>query len=89
MAVDRFTRGGRWSASWTRIVRREDGDYLHIGVRSPRSIDVSHALGFENSRTYLGMEITGGLTLVRELNRDFRSDATNLNALLGVRYLLH
>lgn len=89
MAVDRFTRGGRWTASWTRIVRREDGDYLHFGIRGPRSIDVSHALGFENSRTYRGMEITGGLTLVRELNRDFLSDATNLNAQLGVRYLVH
>jgi hypothetical protein len=35
------------------------------------------------------MELTGGLTLVREFNRDFKRDATNLNAQFGVRYLLH
>jgi hypothetical protein len=89
MAVDRFTREGRWTASWTRIVRREDGDFSAIGIRSPRSIDVSHALGFENTRTFREMEITGGLTFVREFNRDFKRDANNLNAQFGVRYLLH
>jgi hypothetical protein len=89
MAVDRFTREGRWTASWTRIVRREDGEFSTIGIRSPRSIDVSHALGFENTRTFHEMELTGGLTLVREFNRDFKRDATNLNAQFGVRYLLH
>lgn len=89
MAVDRFSREGRWTASWTRIVRREDGDFSAIGIRSPRSIDVSHALGFENTRTFHEMELTGGLTLVREFNRDFKRDATNLNAQFGVRYLLH
>lgn len=89
MAVDRFTRDGRWTASWTRIVRREDGTFAEIGIRSPRSIDVSHALGFENTRTFREMELTGGLTLVREFNRDFKRDATNLNAQFGVRYLLH
>jgi hypothetical protein len=89
MAVDRFTREGRWTASWTRIVRREDGDFSAIGIRSPRSIDVSHALGIENTRTFHEMELTGGLTFVREFNRDFKRDASNLNAQFGVRYLLH
>ncbi|MEO5588526.1 MAG: hypothetical protein ABIS03_02980, partial [Gemmatimonadaceae bacterium] len=89
MAVDRFTPGGRWTASWTRILRREAGNYLLLGVRQPRSIDVSHALGFEASRIIHGMEITGGTTLVREFNRDFTADVTNLNALLSARYLLH
>lgn len=88
VAVDRFSRAGRWTASWTRIVRRESGDFTAIGVRSPRSIDVSHALGFETTRVMRGLEVTSGLTFVYELNRDFRTDATNLNALVGVRYLL-
>jgi hypothetical protein len=89
MAVDRFTRDGRWTASWTRIVRREDGDFSAIGIRSPRSIDVSHALGLEKTQTFHEMELTGGLTFVREFNRDFKRDANNLNAQFGVRYLLH
>ncbi len=89
MAVDRFTPGGRWTASWTRIVRRENGDYTFLGIRNPRSIDVSHALGFERSSVMQGFEVTTGLKLVHEFNRDFKSDATNVNAMLGVRYLIH
>lgn len=88
VAVDRFSPTGRWTASWSRIVRRENGNYLFAGIRSPRSMDVSHALGFEMSRFMRGFDVTGGMTVVYELNRDFRSDATNLNALLGVRYIL-
>jgi hypothetical protein len=89
VAVDRFTPGGRWTASWTRIVRRESGDYTLLGIRNPRSIDVSHALGFERSTVISDFEVTTGLTLVREFNRDFRSDATNVNAILSARYLIH
>lgn len=89
MAVDQFTPRGRWTATWTRIVRRENGDYTLLGVRSPRSIDVSHALGFEKSTVIQDFELTTGLTLVREFNRDFIRDATNINALIGVRYLIH
>jgi hypothetical protein len=88
-AVDHFSPTGRWTASWTRIVRGENGNYTSLGIRSPRSIDVSHALGFEASRFYQQYELTYGLTLVRELNRDFRRDETNVNALVGVRYLIH
>lgn len=89
VAFDRFTPDGRWTASWTRIVRRENGDYTVAGIRSPRSIDVSHALGVERSALMSGFELTTGLTLVREFNRDFRRDATNVNALVSARYLIH
>jgi hypothetical protein len=89
LAVDQFTPAGKWTASWTRIVRREDGNFTLLGIRSPRSIDVSHALGFENTRTLRDFELTSGLTIVREFNRDFRHDATNVNALVSVRYLIH
>ena len=89
MAVDRFTPGGRWTAAWTRIIRRETGDFTAAGIRSPRSIDVSHAMSFEKSTVIQDFELTTGLTLVRELNRDFIRDATNVNALIGVRYLIH
>lgn len=88
MAVDRFTPGGRWTVSWTRIVRQENGNYTLLGVRAPRSIDVSHAVGLEASTFMSEFEFTYGVTLVRELNRDFKSDATNINALLGLRYLV-
>ena len=49
-------------------------------------MDVSHALGFEMSRFMRGFDVTGGLTMVYEFNRDFQRDATNLNGQVGVRY---
>ncbi len=88
VAVDRFTPGGRWTASWTRVLRRENGNYLLLGVRNPRSIDVSHALGFETTRFMNGFDVNAGLNLVYEFNRDYKRDAINLNALVGVRYLM-
>ncbi len=87
-AVDHYSRTGSWTASWHRIVNREDGNYVALGVRAPRSIDVSHALGFEMTRFMGPLDFNGGLTLVRDFNRNFTSDVTNLNALIGVRYNL-
>jgi len=88
LAVDRFTPGGRLTAKWSRVVHRENGDYLEMGIRTPRSMDVSHSVGFEMTRFVKGFDIDAGLTMVREFNRDFKRDATNLNALVGVRYLI-
>ncbi|MEO8577387.1 MAG: hypothetical protein ABI556_11825 [Gemmatimonadales bacterium] len=89
LAVDRFTPGGKWTASWSRVLRRENGNYLLLGVRNPRSMDVTHALGFEMTRFMKGFDLNGGLNFVYEFNRDFKRDASNLNALVGVRYQLH
>ena len=89
VAVDHYTHSGSWTASWHRVVRQEDGDFTTVGIRNPRSIDVSHALGFETTRFMHRFDLTGGLTVVRELNRDFLRDQTNINALIGVRYPLH
>jgi hypothetical protein len=89
LAFDQFTRDARWTASWTRIVRRENGDYTSLGIRTPRSIDVSHALGIERAMTLSGFELTTGLTVVREFNRDFQADKTNVNAIINARYLIH
>ena len=86
VAVDRFSPTGRWTATWSRVVRGENSNYLVSGVRSPRSTDVSHALGFEMSRFLRGFDVTGGLTMVYDINRDFKDDAANLNAQFGIRY---
>jgi hypothetical protein len=88
VAVDHFTRTGSWTASWHRTVNQEDGDYTLVGVRNPRSIDVSHALGVETTRFMHAFDLDVGLTLVRDFNRNFIADVTNLNALVGIRYVL-
>jgi hypothetical protein len=38
------------------------------------------------TRFIRGLDVTGGLTFVREFNRYFLLDASNLNALVEVRY---
>ena len=88
LAVDHFTKTGSWTASWHRVINQEDGNYLLLGVRSPRSIDVSHALGLETTRFMHGFDVNAGLTFVRDFNRNFKADVTNVNALVGVRYIL-
>lgn len=85
-AVDHFSKNGSWTASWHRIVNREYGNYLALGVLAPRSIDVTHALSFEMTRFMGPFDLNGGLTLARDFNRNFQSDVTNVNALVGVRY---
>ncbi|HVF40781.1 MAG TPA: hypothetical protein VM939_12855 [Gemmatimonadaceae bacterium] len=86
VAVDRFVANGRWTASWKREVRAEIGDYNLTGVLRPRAMDVTHALGFEMTRFINQFDVTGGLTFVREFNRYFIADASNISAVIGVRY---
>lgn len=86
MAVDHYTKTGSWTASWHRVVNREYGNYVDLGVIPARSIDVSHTLGFEQTRFMTGFDVNWGLTIVRDFNRNFKSDVTNLNAIVGVRY---
>jgi hypothetical protein len=88
VAVDHFSTRGSWTASWVRDVNRENGNYLLLGVRNPRSMDVSHALGFEMTRFLDAIDLTGGLTFVRDFNRNFTSDVNNLNVTLSVSYKL-
>jgi hypothetical protein len=88
VAVDHFSSRGSWTASWVRDVNRENGNYLLLGVRNPRSMDVSHALGFEMTRFLDAIDLTGGLTFVRDFNRNFTSDVNNLNVTLSVSYKL-
>jgi hypothetical protein len=86
VAVDHYTETGRWTLSWVRDLKQEDGNFLLLGVRRPKSMDVTHALGFEMTRLIRGIDVTTGLTFVRNFNRDFSADAANLNAIVGLRY---
>jgi capsule assembly protein Wzi len=88
VAVDHYSKSGSWTASWVRDLNRENGNYLLLGIRNPRSIDVMHALGFEMTRFFNAFDASGGLTFVRNFNRNFTSDVNNLNATLSVSYKL-
>jgi hypothetical protein len=89
LAIDHYTPNGRWTLSWVRDLSQESGNFVFNGVREPRTMDVSHAIGFERTQLVRGFDVTTGLTFVRDFNRDFAADASNINAIVGVRYNLH
>jgi hypothetical protein len=55
------------------------------GVTDPRANDVQNTLTFQRVRYVRTAELTTGVTLVREFNRDFQADAWNMNLLIGFR----
>jgi hypothetical protein len=80
VALDRYTPGGRWTLRWDRILRAERHS---VGPGDTRGVDVMHALGAEGVFFVGRVNLTGGLRYVKELNRDFADDASNLNASFG------
>lgn len=84
-AFDIYHPGGRWTFSWSRVLRRQRGGFATTGQPDPKGLDVVHTLG-ANALLFRGRyDITAGLTAVYEFNRDFGNDAFDLNATLGMR----
>ena len=82
---DRYDRNGSTSIGWTRTIREQNGSFYITGITDPRANDVQNALTYTRTR-YIGRaELTTGLTLVREFNRDFQADAWNMNLQVGLR----
>jgi len=89
LAVDHYTKNGRWTASWVRDLNQETGNFDSTGVVRPRAMDVSHSIGFEMTRFVRDFDVTTGVTFVRDFNRDFAQDAANINVIVGLRYRIH
>lgn len=88
IAWDRYDRQGSTSIEFTRTIREQDGTFYINGVTDPRANDVQNALTFARVR-YLGNgELTTGVTVVREFNRDFLADAWDMNLNIGYRVRL-
>jgi hypothetical protein len=84
-SFDSYRTGGRWSLRWTSVLRGDRGDFPATGQMDPRARDVQHALSVERLLFRGRYDILAGLTAVYEFNRDFQSDAFNLNATVVVR----
>jgi hypothetical protein len=85
IAWDRYDRRGAISINWTRTMREQTGTFFSNGVTNPRANDVQNALTVSRAR-YLGKgELTTGVTMVREFNRDLQGDAWNMNIVMGFR----
>jgi hypothetical protein len=85
VAVDWYHPRGRWTVSWSRLLRGDTGDTVATVPQNPRGLDVLHTLGVEGLFFRGRYDILAGVTAVYELNRDFRRDAFNLNAIVSVR----
>ena len=84
-AFDIYRPSGRWSFSWSRVLRRQRGDFATTGQPDPKGLDVVHALGANALFFRRRYDITAGLTGVYEFSRDFGHDVFNLNASLGMQ----
>jgi hypothetical protein len=85
VAVDWYGPDGRWTVAWSRLLRGEANDSVATTLQNPRGLDVMHTLGVERLLFRGRYDILAGVTAVYELNRDFRQDAFNLNAIVSVR----
>jgi hypothetical protein len=85
VAVESYSRRGRWTWSWTRLERQQRGDPSGASVPDPRGIDVQHALAVERLQFRGRYDLLARVAAVYELNRDFRRDAFDLNLIIGVR----
>lgn len=85
LAADMYHPGGRWTASWSRIMRAEFQQPEESGLPDPERADVMHALAVDGVLFRRRADLLGGVTLVQNLNRDFARDAFNLNLSLGAR----
>jgi len=85
VAVESYSRNGRWTWSWTRIERQQRGNFPITGQPDPRGIDMQHALAAERLIFRGRYDLLMRATAVYEFNRDFQRDAFNVNLIVGAR----
>jgi hypothetical protein len=86
LAVDRYTRDGRWTVTWKRTLRQEEGTFLRTGLAEEP--DVMQSLRGELLLFRGRWELAGGVETVYNFNRNFESDVLNLHGSLGARVRL-
>lgn len=80
LAADRYTSNGKWSFAWDRIARSQP-----TLPSDPRDIDVFHSLSVKREAFGSLADLSWGVTLTREFNRDLTHDATNARLEVGTR----
>jgi hypothetical protein len=84
LAADRYSRHGRTTVSWSRMLRQEFRN-ADSGLPEANRADLLQVLSFSGLRLRGRTAITYEVTGVYEFNRDFRTDARNVRVALGVR----
>ena len=85
LAWTRYSSGARTTATLRRIVRDERGTFQTSGITDPRSSDVVVSVGLERMR--LGRRADFGIKAeaMRDFNRNFSDDVSNLNVQFTTR----
>ncbi|HEY0035224.1 MAG TPA: capsule assembly Wzi family protein [Longimicrobium sp.] len=84
VALDRYTRRGRTSLTFTRTLRDYGTPYSTVAGAEPGT-EVTQALGVEALRFMGRFDVTAGLTGAYQLDRLAGGDRFNLNTVLRVR----
>jgi len=85
VAVETYSPRGRWTWSWTTLLRQQRGDFPASGPGDPGGVDVQHAFAVERLQFRGRYDVLARATAVYELNRDLGGDAFDLNLIVGVR----
>ena len=85
VAVESYSPRGRWTWSWTRMLRQQRGNFPSSGPGDPGGVDVQHAFAVERLQFRGRYDLLARATAVYELNRDFGGDAFDVNLIVGVR----
>jgi hypothetical protein len=85
VAVESYSPRGRWTWSWTRMLRQQRGDPSGSGPPDARGLDVQHALAVERLVFRGRYDLLARVTAVYEFSRDFGKDAFDLNLVVGTR----
>ena len=85
VAVESYSPSGRWTWSWTRVLRQQRGELPQTGQPDLKGLDVQHELAVERLVFRGRYDLRAQVGAVYEFNRNFQSDAFNLNLVVGVR----
>jgi hypothetical protein len=85
LAWTRYSTSDRTTATFRRIVRDQRGDFQTTGVIDPHSSDVIIAAGLERMHSGRWADVGGVLQVMRDFNRNFTSDVSNINLQLMTR----
>jgi hypothetical protein len=82
----RYSAAGRTSISARRLVHNQRGDFQVSGVVDPKNNDAIAALGIERMRFGRYVDVGAKLELMKNYNRNFSRDVTNVNVQLSTRF---
>ena len=83
---DRYGPSGRTTISLERVVAGERGDFYQTGRTDPKSSNVRYSLEGVRTRAVRRLEISTGLALIYEFNRNFEGDAAGISATFGAKF---